>query len=107
MVGTKQQQTTVPDYIDGAAQSSPNDTWAIVPRSPTGLDQGWDHLSYSRLARGVDHLAWWIETNVGAPQHQGQTIGYMGYVMHYHRYLSADIKTVQTIYDISLSWPLH
>jgi hypothetical protein len=45
----------------------------------------------------VDHLAWWIETNVGAPQHQGQTIGYMGYVMHYHEYLSADIEIVQTI----------
>jgi hypothetical protein len=101
MAGTKQQQSTVPDYIDRTAQSSPNDTWAIVPRSPTGLDQGWHYFSYSDLARAVDNLAWWIETNVGAAQHQGQTIGYMGCVMQYPDYSnSLTSKTVQMIYDI-------
>ncbi|KAF3049355.1 putative secondary metabolism biosynthetic enzyme [Didymella keratinophila] len=78
MAGPKQEQFTVPDYIDGAARISPNDTWAIVPRSTTGLDQGWHHFSYADLARAVDSLAWWIEKNVGVPDQQGQTIGYMG-----------------------------
>lgn len=77
MAGTKQ-QSTVPDYIDEAAQAVPNDTWAIVPRSSTGLDQGWHHFTYADLASAVNNLAWWIEKNVGAAQHQGQTLGYMG-----------------------------
>lgn len=81
MTDSKPHQFTVPDYIDDAARSSPSDTWAIVPRSPTGLDQGWHHFSYADLARAVDSLAWWIEKNVGSAQHQGQTIGYMGYVV--------------------------
>ncbi|KAH6622020.1 hypothetical protein C7974DRAFT_473418 [Boeremia exigua] len=78
MANAKQQQSTVPDYIDEASQSSPNDTWAIVPRSPTSLDQGWQHFSYADLARAVDSLAWWLEKNLGVAQHQGQTVGYMG-----------------------------
>lgn len=80
MATTKQQQHTVPDYIDEAARSSPDNTWAIVPRSPVGLDKGWHHFSYADLARAVDRLAWWIEKNVGLAKNQGQTIGYMGYV---------------------------
>lgn len=82
MAGSKQEQFTVPDYIDAAAQTSPTDTWAIVPRSTTSLDQGWHHFSYADLARAVDSLAWWIEKNVGIAQQQSQTIGYMGYVVH-------------------------
>lgn len=74
----------MPDYIDSAAQSSPSDIWAIVPRSSTGLDQGWHRFSYGDLARAVDSLAWWIEKTVGAAKQQGQTIGYMGYVASSH-----------------------
>ena len=82
MAGTRQEQLTVPDYIDDAARTSPNDTWAIVPRSTTGLHQGWHHFSYADLARAVDSLAWWIEKNVRVPEQQGRTIGYMGYVVY-------------------------
>jgi acyl-CoA synthetase (AMP-forming)/AMP-acid ligase II len=75
---TIKQQSTVPDYIDEAATSTPSDTWAVVPRSTTGLDQGWHHFTYADLARAVNSLAWWIERNFGVAQHPGQTIGYMG-----------------------------
>lgn len=78
MPKTKQEQPAIPDYIDRAAQSSPNDTWAIVPRSTTALDQGWQYITYADLARLVDGLAWWIEKTMGAAQRQGQTIGYLG-----------------------------
>jgi acyl-CoA synthetase (AMP-forming)/AMP-acid ligase II len=78
MATTTEKQYTVPDYVDEAARSTPNDTWAIVPRSTTGLDQGWHHWTYADLSRAVNNLAWWIENNVGVAQHQGQTIGYMG-----------------------------
>jgi acyl-CoA synthetase (AMP-forming)/AMP-acid ligase II len=71
-------QLAVPDYIDKAAQSQPNDTWAIVPRSTTSLDEGWHHFTYADLARAVNSLAQWIEKEVGVAQYQGQTIGYMG-----------------------------
>jgi acyl-CoA synthetase (AMP-forming)/AMP-acid ligase II len=82
MASTRQEQSTVPDYIDDAARTTPNDTWAIVPRSTTSLDQGWHQFSYADLARAVDSFAWWIEKNVGVSEQQGQTIGYMGYVMY-------------------------
>lgn len=78
MTTKEREQSTVPDYIDEAAASTPNDTWAIVPRSTTGLDQGWHHFTYADLARAVNSLAWWIEEKLGVAQHQGQTIGYMG-----------------------------
>jgi acyl-CoA synthetase (AMP-forming)/AMP-acid ligase II len=75
---TIKQQSTVPDYVDEAATSTPSDTWAVVPRSTTGLDQGWHHFTYADLARAVNSLAWWIERNFGVAQYPGQTIGYMG-----------------------------
>ncbi|XPS96951.1 hypothetical protein M3J09_006198 [Ascochyta lentis] len=78
MDAAKQQQYAVPDYIDEAAQSVPNDIWAIVPRSTTSLDQGWHHFTYADLARAVNNMALWIEKNVGVSQHQGKIIGYMG-----------------------------
>ena len=77
---THHQQYTIPDYIDEAAQSSPNDTWAIVPCSSTSVDEGWRHYTYADLARAVNSLAWWIERTVGVAEYPGQTIGYMGYV---------------------------
>ena len=80
MATTQHRQPTVPDYIDEAAQSSPNDTWAIVPRSSTSVDEGWHRYTYAGLARAVNSMAWWIEKTVGVAQHPGQTIGYMGYV---------------------------
>ena len=75
---TNGQQLSVPDYIDEAAQSVPNDIWAIVPRSTTGLDKGWHHFTYTDLAKAVNNLARCIENNLGVAKYQGQTIGYMG-----------------------------
>lgn len=74
----RQQQLSVPDYIDEAAKSVPKDIWAIVPRSSKGFDNGWHYFTYADLARAVNNLARWIEINIGIAQHQGQTIGYMG-----------------------------
>ena len=79
MATGEQKQVTVPDYIDESAKSAPNETWAIVPRSSTSLDQGWHHFSYTDFAKAVNSLAWWIEKNIGVAQHPSQTIGYMGY----------------------------
>lgn len=78
MAAKIEEQSTVPDYIDEAAQLIPQDTWAIVPQSSTRPDEGWIHWTYADLSRAVNNLAWWIEKNVGVAQHQGQTISYMG-----------------------------
>lgn len=69
----------VPDYVDDAAQSVPDGTWAIVPLSTTSVDKGWQNIAYGDLAKAVNNLAWWIENNIGVAQNRGQTIGYMGY----------------------------
>jgi acyl-CoA synthetase (AMP-forming)/AMP-acid ligase II len=74
----QQLQTTIPDYIDSAAESVPNSTWAIVPRSTTSLDEGWHHFTYADLARAVNSMSRWIEKTCGVATEQGQTIGYMG-----------------------------
>ncbi|KAF1351721.1 acetyl-CoA synthetase-like protein [Lizonia empirigonia] len=94
MAALKQEQPAVPDYIDDAAQSVPNDTWAIVPRSTTGLDNGWHHFTYADLARAVNNMARWIEKSIGVAQHEGQTIGYMGANdLRYLVVLAATLKT--------------
>lgn len=74
----EQQQRAVPDYVDAAATSIPDSTWAIVPRSSSSLDEGWHHFTFADLARAVDSLARWIERTCGVAEHQGQTMGYMG-----------------------------
>ena len=71
-------QLAIPDYVDEAAKSIPNDTWAIVPNSNSSIEDGFRHLTFAQLGAAVDSLSWWIEQNVGVAQYQGQTIGYMG-----------------------------
>jgi hypothetical protein len=74
----KQQATAIPDYIDAAAESASNSTWAIVPRSTTSLDEGWHHFTYADFARAVNNMSRWIEKTCGVAKQAGQTIGYMG-----------------------------
>ncbi|KAF2848117.1 acetyl-CoA synthetase-like protein [Plenodomus tracheiphilus IPT5] len=78
MATSSKEQRAIPDYVDEAALSIPNDIWATVPKSSTSLDEGWNHWTYTDLARAVNNMAWWIEKNVGVAQRPGQTIGYMG-----------------------------
>lgn len=78
MATIEREQSSVPDYVDEAAQSVPNDTWAIVPRSNIGFDKGWYHFTFADLAKAVDNLARWIEKNLGVAQYEDQIIGYMG-----------------------------
>lgn len=77
MITIEQSQLSVPDYIDEAAQSVPNDTWATVPRSNIDLDKGWHHFTFADLAKAANNLARWIENNPGVAQNHGQVIGYM------------------------------
>lgn len=70
--------TAVPDHIDKTAEAEPNATWALVPRSSSGIDDGWHDVTYGQLAQAVDCLAWFLETTLGVPDLIGQTIGYIG-----------------------------
>ncbi|KAG9185655.1 hypothetical protein G6011_06986 [Alternaria panax] len=90
----KQPQTTIPDYIDSAAESASNSTWAIVPRSTTSLDEGWHHFTFSDLARAVNNMSRWIEKTCGVAEQTGQAIGYMGANdLRYLVVLAAALKT--------------
>lgn len=75
-----EQLMAVPDYIDAACDSVPHSTYAIVPRSPSSVSEGWDHVTFEDVARAVDKMAHWIEKTCGIAEQVGQTIGYMGYV---------------------------
>ncbi|KAI4943374.1 putative NRPS-like protein biosynthetic cluster [Alternaria rosae] len=91
---TQEQQNTVPDYIDSAAESVPNSTWAIVPRSTRSLDEGWHHFTFADLARSVNNMSRWIERTCGVAEHVGQTMGYMGANdLRYLVVLAACLKT--------------
>ncbi|RYN15583.1 hypothetical protein AA0121_g10488 [Alternaria tenuissima] len=90
----KQQATAIPDYIDAAAESASNSTWAIVPRSTTSLDEGWHHFTYADFARAVNNMSRWIEKTCGVAKQAGQTIGYMGANdLRYLVVLAAALKT--------------
>ncbi|KAL1792436.1 hypothetical protein ACET3X_008943 [Alternaria dauci] len=90
----KHQQSAIPDYIDAAADSTSNSIWAIVPRSTTTLDEGWQHFTYADLGRAVNNMSRWIERTCGVAKHTGQTIGYMGANdLRYLVVLAAALKT--------------
>ncbi|KNG47232.1 acetyl-CoA synthetase-like protein [Stemphylium lycopersici] len=90
----EQQHRAVPDYVDSAAASIPDSTWAIVPRSSTSLNEGWHHFTFADLARAVDSLARWIEKTCGVAERPGQTMGYMGVNdLRYLVVLAASLKT--------------
>lgn len=77
-----EQGMAVPDYIDSARDSVPRSTFAIVPRSPSTVSEGWDHVTFEDVARAVDKMAYWMEKTCGVAEQVGQTIGYMGYVTY-------------------------
>lgn len=71
-------QLAVPDHIDEAAKAEPDRIWARVPRSSSSVDEGWRDITYEQLAHAVDSLAWSLENTIGAPNHIGEIIGYVG-----------------------------
>ncbi|USP75682.1 uncharacterized protein yc1106_02956 [Curvularia clavata] len=89
-----EQRMAVPDYIDAARDSVPRSTFAIVPRSPSNVSEGWNHVTFEDVARAVDKMAHWIETTCGIAEQIGQTFGYMGANdLRYFVVFAASMKT--------------
>ncbi|PWY86755.1 NRPS-like enzyme [Aspergillus heteromorphus CBS 117.55] len=67
-------QRLFPLVVDHLAQTKPTQRVGIIPNAD-GSD-GYETVTFDRLARAVDAFAWWIEKTIGRAQ-QPTTIAYM------------------------------
>lgn len=55
----------LPTVVDQIAESEPEATWAAVSVSPTGIDAGYQNITYQQFANAVNSVAWWLEEELG------------------------------------------
>lgn len=55
----------IPTVIDQIAETEPGATFAAVSISPTGIDAGYQNITYQQLANAINGVAWWLEAELG------------------------------------------
>lgn len=55
----------IPTVIDQIAETEPGATFAAVSISPTGIDVGYQNITYQQLANAINGVAWWLEAELG------------------------------------------
>ncbi|KAL8721403.1 MAG: hypothetical protein Q9225_001918 [Loekoesia sp. 1 TL-2023] len=66
----------LPQVLDHLARSKPGRIFASVPKT-FDLTDGFRDVTVSQMSRSVDHLAWWLEENIGKSS-TFETIAYLG-----------------------------
>lgn len=55
----------IPTVIDQIAKTEPEATWAAVSVSPTGIDAGYQNVTYKQFATAINGVAWWLKEELG------------------------------------------
>lgn len=73
-------QKLLPNVLFEIADQYPDVTYAEIFTSPTDLPSAYRKITFGQLAKAVNHLAWWIEENVGKPANNdgSETLVYFG-----------------------------
>ena len=66
----------IPTLVDELAQTTPDQIFALIPRSETFVD-GLEDVTVSDFARAVNRAAFWIESKLGKSA-SFETIAYLG-----------------------------
>lgn len=66
----------LPQVVDYHAQRDPSRVYASIPRSATGLSDGFRDITIAKLAAMVNYLSWWLEGILGVGNLD--TIAYVG-----------------------------
>lgn len=67
----------LPHIIDERAQSGYSRPFAYIAKSPHAQD-GFEAISYSRLANAINRASWWILNELGPLVDEGEVYAYMG-----------------------------
>lgn len=102
----------LPTAIDNIARDDPARIWASLPVDDWDLSQGFEDISYRRLARAINKVAHALDAALGCRRHSplasGDTIPALAYVgIPDVRYQIAQVAAVKTGYKILLSSPLN
>ena len=60
-------QRLLPQLIDQIAKDDPDRALVSVPRG-TDVTDGYEDVSFKRLATAIDRCAWWIDQKIGRSQ---------------------------------------
>ena len=55
----------LPTAVDQIAETEPEAVWASVSISPTGVDAGYQNITYQQFANAINGVAWWLEEQLG------------------------------------------
>lgn len=55
----------MPTVVDQIAETEPDATWAAVSISPTGIEAGYQDITYQQFANAINGVAWWLEEELG------------------------------------------
>lgn len=94
----------LPAAIDDIARNDPARVWASLPVDDWDLTQGFEDISFRRLARAIDKVAHALDADFGHPSTL-QTLAYIG--IPDLRYQIAQAAAVKAGYKILLSSPLN
>ncbi|KAI9729228.1 MAG: putative NRPS-like protein biosynthetic cluster [Cirrosporium novae-zelandiae] len=92
----------LPQVVDRSAETQPDLSFCIIPRSPVSTSQGWRNVSYQDLSRAVNYMSWWIEEKMGEDG-AGNTIAYMG--LNDLRYFIISLAGLKTGHEILFPSP--
>lgn len=95
----------LPVAIDNIARDDPTRTWASLPVDDWDLAQGFEDISYRRLARAINKVAYALDAALGRPAARLATLAYVG--IPDVRYQIAQVAAVKAGYKILLSSPLN
>lgn len=93
----------LPTVVDETAKSQPDLPYAYVPIS-NNVGDGFKAVSFSDIATATNHLAAWINQNLGQST-SFETIAYMG--LGDLRYVVAFLAAVKCGYKVTISQLSH
>ncbi|KAF9890498.1 hypothetical protein FE257_005903 [Aspergillus nanangensis] len=69
----------LPDVVSEKASQTPDHVWASIPWSAADVSEGYEDITFKRLAHAVDRAAWWLHENMEPIQQRPhETLAYLG-----------------------------
>lgn len=62
--------------IDHVARQQPDRIWTLRPRNDACLSDGFEKITFARLANAINHAAWWLQKTLGEPQAPFETFAF-------------------------------
>lgn len=67
----------LPTIVDRRAAIHPNAIYAEYPKSPTSYEEGYEAITFGKLANAINGIAWWLTLTLG-PGNNHEKLAYIG-----------------------------